>query len=1137
MGPRASVGVWQRSTWVALVVLAGCAAQDPDPRLDSVTPPVVTSLAETSATVHGVDLGATAHLDLDSDETTLDRAWRVEIAGVLVPTTWHDRTQLAVVIPRGLAVGTYDVRAISPDAHVLVLPSALTVTAEPIGLHLAIEDARGGTGLPISGVRSAGDRSDAYAVVRDPAGAFIVDVAVTWGATGPFAHITPSGDHATFQARTVGSGRLTARHDGADLHAESGELTTIAGVAARIQITDMPGSTGVVIGDRSELTTDVDGGLIAYARAVDAFENFAGDATVGWTLVGVAGDLPATSTSFVSVDFSTPGSAMLQATHATLGSTSSGTLTVAPGRATSLEIAPAALTTTADDGPLAFTTSGVDSDGNATANLGTLTWSIASGPISALDSSTGVMDPIRSGTGTIAVASSWGATATSGPIAIAPGAPTDIAITPALAVLSADANPTQFSIAAADVDGNVVNNVSATWSIASGPITAIDAATGILDPRQAGSGSIAASVGSLVATAPVTITAGRARTLAIAPSTLAISQGQAPVAFSATGVDADGNSTTLLGALNWTVASGPFGVLAADGTLTPSLPGAGTVRATNEHGATAVSGPVVVRRMATLEGTLSVASPVALSAETTAVLAITNTGDGAAINVTPCALQITGGATVASGPTPSVAAIGPGSTVTFNWTLATTTVGLKQLTACASGVDSQSSTAVSSPPVSATLLVQNSGVVEVASDPFGDGTRFGFVTGYAGHVYVGPNQTGEDVVRFLPQTAISETQSFAFSRDVTGDRHSNSAFPFYSIGATGCTHNTPACGPHNEDGRGVLTAAKIGGVEWLVLQGAHTDNKPQYLYMSTDSDSELDFRYVDLKQAMPGEAYGATAILGLGSRLYLGMLGKGSGGPTLLALDTMPMAPGLEATASMLTDLAVNKHPVLGPAVSEFDKVDALGSFGGLLYVVTPAGWVRATVVEPQPVNAQPSDWRLITPTAAVYTQLISRPTGTKLTDLEPADRSVPQLATFGGRLFAGRNTTTGPQLWSCQPATSDTAAQCESGDWTLVAPNAVGDVRLTQFDDAQLTSITMITATPQHLYIGFDSTAGVRVFRTALTTATVHSDFEAVSSAGLGTPARTRILDGKAITTGTSTAVWLTLGSGTSALSLVTLQ
>ena len=74
-----------------------------------------------------------------------------------------------------------------------------------------------------------------------------------------------------------------------------------------------------------------------------------------------------------------------------------------------------------------------------------------------------------------------------------------------------------------------------------------------------------------------------------------------------------------------------------------------------------------------------------------------------------------------------------------------------------------------------------------------------------------------------------------------------------------------------------------------------------------------------------------------------------------------------------------------------------------------------------------------------------------------------------------------------------------------------------------------MVAATADYLYVGFDSPSGARIMRTSNPSATSQADFERdYGGVGLGNVANTRILDGKALTAGGVTAVWLTVaGSG----------
>lgn len=1251
-----------------LSVAAGCAGSSRDSRLEAIDPATVTSLAATAATLQGIELDAIAHVDLDSSGATVDRGWRVRIGTTeLVAPTWRDRQHLELVIPRGLAAGSHDVVATAPDGRELVLPEGLTVTDEPVGLVLSIEDAAGGTGQPI-GIRPlvAGDVLTAHAVIRDRDGAFVVDSPVDWAQTATIGSLANAGARTTLTATTVGRGRLSAHHVGAALDATTGELAVTAGPAARIAIVDAPGAAGAVIGDRSGLTTDGDGGLTAHSVAVDGFGNFVGEVAVAWSLTGVTGVLPGPAATAV-VDFTTPGIGTLHADHA-LGTAATGALDVIAGRAATLAIVPDTLTLDADAAPVAFTVTARDGDGNATTNLGSITWSIASGPITSIAVATGILDPKRAGTGTIGVTSSLGPVAQSGSIVIDAGRAVAITVVPPALTTSADDPSTTFTASAVDADGNAtLANAAVTWSVASGPISSIDGSTGTFDPGAAGAGTIAATtVGGAVGTATVSVTPGRAATLAITPDTADVPQGGTAVPFTVTATDADGNATSDLGTITWSVAGPISSIDSSTGVLTPVGAGTGTLRATSSQGAIDDTNAVRIRRAATATPSVAVGAQVSVGQTFAVAMTVANTGEASADNVTACPLAISGagdativtipsavatiaagnaavltwtvtatatgavsfatcasatdgstgaalttpatgsttvltppqlvgtltippllgrgasfdatmivtnlGQVTASGVVPSAltatgtaavtlssapaggASIAPGGNATFVWTFVASSQGTIQLHGTASGTDSGAGTTITTPVIDSDIA----DVVEahlVANDPFGDGTRFGFVTGYRGEVYLGPNQTGSTAVRFTPDGTNLTTLSFTFTQDVTGSRAENTALPYTSIGATGCTPNTQSCGPDNEDARGLFTGVTIGGTEWLVAQGAKTGNVGNghvgYLYMTTDADPTLDFLYVDLDRVNQGKRGSSSAIGTLDTTLYIGQAGEAGKQAQLLALTTMPTAPGLDTLSTDLVDLDAGGIPGLGALIPSVEMIDTIATFNGRLYLANRNGWARATVAAPRPHDVGPSDWVDITPTISPYTLKISRTT-TKQGDLESIDRAVPQMAAFGGRLFLARNTTSGPQLWSCNPGASGALTQCDAGDWSFIAANSSGDLRLSQFNDNTFTSVTMLVATPAFLYVGFDSANGLRIFRTANPAASIRGDFEGedgcsaaqhpgpctgFGGAGLGAPSTNkRIFDAKALTFGTASSVWLTVGDGTSPLALVML-
>jgi hypothetical protein len=148
------------------------------------------------------------------------------------------------------------------------------------------------------------------------------------------------------------------------------------------------------------------------------------------------------------------------------------------------------------------------------------------------------------------------------------------------------------------------------------------------------------------------------------------------------------------------------------------------------------------------------------------------------------------------------------------------------------------------------------------------------------------------------------------------------------------------------------------------------------------------------------------------------------------------------------------------------------------------------------------------------------------------------------------RNTDDGAQLWSCDPSGGISPFLCESGDWQLAAANTIGDTQLTQLNDPEVESISMIVSTSTWLYIGFDTASGVQVYRTDVSTSLTPSSFEGqggcvagdplacpgIGGAGLGDPTSTKILDAKSLTTSGTNNVWVTLGdsSGTGPARLV---
>ena len=612
---------------------------------------------------------------------------------------------------------------------------------------------------------------------------------------------------------------------------------------------------------------------------------------------------------------------------------------------------------------------------------------------------------------------------------------------------------------------------------------------------------------------------------------------------------------------------------AAAGTLTFS---AGASGSDANSGAAIVaasaSAALTVQTAAALAATLSAPATVPLGNQFTLSLQVTNTGDATATAVAPSAPISTGTGAISapSGPSPSSATLAGHTSVTFTWTVGTLASGPVQIAVVASGTDdndggrrtasASTSMTVSTPPESAQL----------SADPFSaDGSTFSYLFSYQGMVYLGPNKSGTAAVRMAPDGSSLQTVSWQLEVDqVTPARNgvyvtspSNpTPPPCHTIGSATCKQGTAACGPDNEFGRGLLISGVVSGVEWYALSGPSPTGGSRYVYLTNGTlplaaGGYDDLAFVQIASGQTGAARMISSGAFANDRLYLGLFDEGGSftpptAPVLNAVVTMPALPGYVASAS--TDL-INLQAVNLPAVGASGipansgkiwlMIDSMASLGTSLYVANNGGIARS-VGSPTPC-ATPgcANWANATPSPATWTAKTSVTIDkTVLGALEPAEKAVPGMVAFGSRFFAARNTTTGPQLWSCNPALGADPAQCESGDWSLVAPNSSGDTQLTQFNNASNSAITLLVATAQHLYLGFNDAAGVQIFRTAIPSASARSDFtgqagcnaatascRGLGGDGLGAGA-TRLFDGHAFTYSQLEWVYLSAGDGSTA-------
>jgi hypothetical protein len=488
--------------------------------------------------------------------------------------------------------------------------------------------------------------------------------------------------------------------------------------------------------------------------------------------------------------------------------------------------------------------------------------------------------------------------------------------------------------------------------------------------------------------------------------------------------------------------------------------------------------------------------------------------------------------------------VAAGGTVSFTWTCTATANGAVALSAAVNGTD-----AVDASPRSAAAgaTVAISDAVQVASAPLGS-TAFAYVFDFNGRVYLGPGKDGASAIRMLPDGSSPEPLTMGFRTDpVHGNVNGaidRSIWP--TLGSTNCALDTLQCGPDNENGRGLFGSGIIGGKPWLVASGARSNEVLSHLYATADTGAAPVFSYDYVAGALSSQVRGTSSMLVFRGRVYLGFSDTSSIRPTYLVLRKMPVAPGSTPAAGVdVANLRVDGVSGFGGSAlvnrnaAQTQMIDSQVSFNDLIYLANNGGIIRSTTNDPQPPAAGvlPS-WVTSTPSAAAYAGKSSVTTRKSL-DLEPADKAFPQMTAFGGRLYAARNTTAGPQLWACTPG-SDLA--CDPSDWQLLARNGVGDLALSQFDDPQNVRIALLAATSSRLYVGYNNAAGAVLYRSRVSAPSSRADFEGAADCdaaqapsscdglggrGLGAGA-TRIFDGRVLTYGKD-YVYLTAGNGSS--------
>src|SRR5439155_730771 len=198
---------------------------------------------------------------------------------------------------------------------------------------------------------------------------------------------------------------------------------------------------------------------------------------------------------------------------------------------------------------------------------------------------------------------------------------------------------------------------------------------------------------------------------------------------------------------------------------------------------------------------------------------------------------------------------------------------------------------------------------------------------------------------------------------------------------------------------------------------------------------------VQIANAPLGATTTFAYVFDFGGRVYLGPGQNGTGGIRMLpdgsssepltfafrtdpvngnrntAIKTQSSWPTLGSTNCTLDTLQCGPDNENGRGLFESGTVAGtpwLIASGAKTTSAHKGGIIRSTSNDPHaPLLSLLASWATSTPKAAAYAGKSSLTTK-KTFDLEPADKAFPQMAAFGGRLFAAGNTTSGPQLWVC---------------------------------------------------------------------------------------------------------------------------
>lgn len=607
-------------------------------------PPVAIRILPDSASVSAdstLDFNAVA-IGVLGDTTAIDPVWSVAGGVGTIDSTGLFAAGTAGI---GRIVATY-VPPVLLGGGVLPKTAAALVDSAPVIVYPGVPATA--DVAPDTATVSADSTKQFTATIRDADGN-VVATAPTWTVSGGVGSVSATG---LFTAATAGSGFVRAAAGAAR---DSARVTVVPGTPASVTVTPDPVTV-------SADTTQ------PFAATVQDADGNAVPVLPTWSVLGGIGSVNA-SGLFTAT---TSGIGFVRAVAG--AARDSAQVTVVPGQAVTLDVAPDTATVSADSTEQ-FAAVARDADGNVTPAA--ILWTTRGGV--GIVSSTGLFTATTAGSGwVIATAPASadthdvggfedGTPKSAGPppsdsarVTVVPGSLARLVVSPDPVSVTADSS-LAFTASGFDGDGNALGAVAADWKVL-GPVGTIDD-TGLFDAVGVGTGGVVATGpgGAPADTAQVSVSPGAMVEVRLTPVASILSPGET-IQFTLIGYDKDENPIAIPRAsVAWSTTD-PTGSISSQGLYTAGTtlsPPAWEVRGTYSGlSATALVTVISSGALARIEieDTLGAAvGALAVTADDDGlVLRATGYGPGGeALGPVSCAWSVIGSAAVAqadSGP-------------------------------------------------------------------------------------------------------------------------------------------------------------------------------------------------------------------------------------------------------------------------------------------------------------------------------------------------------------------------------------------------------------------------------------------------------------------------------------------------------